>query len=145
MKRLEYNTIKINSEETFDMDVLARDASLRNSSRFIFRFAQAGLFIASNILLHRRVADRPLLSSLDWRPASILKGDEHGTRTFSRGPAMLFVRSDCVCRLSGNTPDVPRSAQIIPGASMPVIDSIDSITDKLPKQMSIVKKNLCGV
>ena len=134
MTRLEHNTIKINSEETFDMDVLARDASLRNSSRFIFRFAQAGLFIASNILLHRRVAD-PEPSSAFRRPADILKGgNENGNLSVHSKSVGLL--SDCG---RGRPVLLAGVEEPLSGLPCPEFKRIIDITYKLTKWMKNVK------
>ena len=74
MMRLEYNTITINSERKPNIVafVPARSASLRNSSRIIFRSAQPGFFNCTN-LLHRRIVAKTS-SRTSRRSANFLKG-----------------------------------------------------------------------
>ena len=99
-----------------------------------------GLFFASNILLHRRGVHSSTLATR--RPATFLKskGDENVTRTFNRYSAMRCVRSDGVCRLSGNSRHVEKFV-----TSLSDLYSIRHITDKLTNRMNNVKKKISGV
>ena len=65
-----------------------------------------------------------------------LKGSENGTTgTHSKGDCSV---ADTRSRLSGNSPDAKEFVM----ASMPTIEHIVDITDKLPKWMNIVKKKI---
>ena len=130
MKRLEYNTITTNSERSPDIAVPARPASLRNSSRFIFRSAQPGLLFALP-LLHRQSATR----RTSRRSVLFLKGNKN----VSSCSKSFGLRCDCRRGRLGNSCDVEKFVM----ASLPEIESIDSITAKLPKWSNNVKKNLC--
>jgi len=132
--RLEYNTITINSERSPNIAVPARLASLRNSSRIIFRSAQSGLLFASNnLLLKRRVADHPL-SSAFRQPANILKGSTNGNLSSHR-------KSVDLCGDCGRVRPVrdPRVEELVSGLPCPEFKRIAYITVNLTKWMKFVK------
>jgi len=89
MMRLEYNTITINSERKPNIVafVPARSASLRNSSRIIFRLSQSGLLFCNSLLLKRIVAS-PFHAEHPRRSATLLKGQENGNLS-------KYCKSDC--------------------------------------------------
>jgi len=133
MKRLEYNTITTNSERSPNLAVPARPASLRNSSRFIFRSAQPGLFTCTFLLLRGRVADHPL-SSAFRQPANILKGSTNGNLSSHR-------KSVDLCGDCGRVRPVrdPRVEELVSGLPCPEFKRIAYITVNLTKWMKFVK------
>ena len=127
--RLEYNTITTNSERSPNIAVPARLASLRNSSRIIFRLSQSGLFSFS--LLHKRIASLTRRTSTR-RSATFMKGTEYGT--VSRYFKSKFVLVDNRRRLSGISRHVEKLV-----TSLSDLYSIRHITDKLTNWTHNVK------
>jgi len=133
--RLGYNTIKNNSERSLNIAafVPARLASLRNSSRIIFRLSQSGLNFTHS-LLHKQGGNPRRTSS---RPATLLKGQENGNLS-------KYCKSDCSvddnrCRW----PELPAGLEKSARASLPEFLRLKGIIkDKLPFLMNIVKKKI---